>query len=141
MSPALRRETPPDRPATRDLRKEVREVLEAGGVAALPTETVYGLAARADERAALERLCELKGRSQPTGLTWHVGSREALSRFDAQRQIVARIAASHWPGPLTLVLSGVPDGLEHVARDGWTGVRFPAHQALASLLEFAPSRW
>lgn len=138
MSAALRRETPPDQPATRALRKEVRELLERGGIAVLPTETVYGLAARADDEAALQRLLALKSRPDGKGLTWHVGSRAALESFDELAGIAGRLAERHWPGPLTLVLSGVPEALKSIALEGWTGVRFPAHAALASLLDFAP---
>lgn len=108
--------------------------LRAGGLIALPTETVYGLAARADDPAALARLAALKQRDPRQALTWHVGSAEALAHFEFPRAMLARLAARYWPGPLTLVLRGVPPGLERVARDGWTGVRYPAHEASASLL-------
>jgi len=138
MSPSLRAETPPDQPAPQGLREQVLGILEAGQVAALPTETVYGLAARADDPRALERLCRLKGRNTPAGLTWHAGSTAALRAFDHQRNLLARLTERNWPGPLTLVLSGVPKGLEQVARDGWTGLRVPAHPALQSVLEAAP---
>lgn len=110
------------------------ECLRAGGLIALPTETVYGLAARADDPSALARLAALKQRDPRQALTWHVGSPQVLSRFEFPRAMAGRLAARYWPGPLTLVLRGVPAGLERVARDGWTGVRCPAHEATASLL-------
>ncbi|MFT5052334.1 MAG: L-threonylcarbamoyladenylate synthase [Chlamydiales bacterium] len=138
MTLPQRVETAPGEPAPQAVRDQVLNILEAGQVAALPTETVYGLAVRADDPAALERLCRLKGRDDPAGLTWHAGSAAALQAFDGLPNMLARLGERHWPGPLTLVLRGVPRGLEHVARAAWTGVRVPAHPALQSLLDDAP---
>src|SRR5688572_17681993 len=113
----------------------VRDCLARGGICALPTETVYGLAARADQPAALEALRVIKGRPGELTFTWHVASRNAVEPFEALRPLVRRLVERYWPGPLTLVLRGVPAGLEHVARAGWTGLRFPAHRAASALLE------
>jgi tRNA threonylcarbamoyl adenosine modification protein (Sua5/YciO/YrdC/YwlC family) len=117
-----------------ELARRVREILARGALCALPTETVYGLAARADAPAALAALREAKGRPTELSFTWHVGGRAALERFEALRPLARRLAERYWPGPLTLVLRGVPPGLGEVARDGWTGVRLPAHAATAGLL-------
>lgn len=118
----------------RALRLRVRQALERGEIVALPTETVYGLAVRADDARAVQKLRELKGRAPDSSLTWHVARREEVDRFDALRPLARRLAARYWPGPLTLVLRGVPGGLEHVAQDGWTGARLPAHEATRGLL-------
>lgn len=118
----------------REVERRVRELLAAGEVVALPTETVYGLAARADDARAVRRLRELKGRPE-TPLTWHVHDRGAVERFASLLPLARRLAARYWPGPLTLVLSGVPAGLELVADEGWTGVRVPAHPATLGVLE------
>lgn len=118
----------------RALVARVREVLARGGLCALPTETVYGLAARADRPEALEALRTLKGRPTELTFTWHVAERETIERFEALRPLARRLAERYWPGPLTLVLRGVPPGLEHVARGGWTGLRLPAHRATTELL-------
>ncbi len=112
----------------------VRAALEGGALVALPTETVYGLAARADHPEALDALRAAKGRDPELALTWHVGDVAALRRFPRLSPMAARLAERYWPGPLTLVLPGVPPGLERVARDGWTGVRLPAHAGVARLL-------
>jgi L-threonylcarbamoyladenylate synthase len=117
-----------------DIAERVGAALRAGDVVALPTETVYGLAVRADDAAALARLAHLKQRDARQALTWHVGSAEALAHFEFPRAMVRRLAQRYWPGPLTLVLRGVPPGLERVASAGWTGVRQPAHAATAGLL-------
>ena len=117
-----------------DLAQRVRAALDAGELVALPTETVYGIAARADHPEALRRLTEVKGRPPELGYTWHVPDARALEPFASLRPLTRRLAERFWPGPLTLVLEGVPKGLELAARDGWTGVRAPAHDATRELL-------
>jgi protein-tyrosine phosphatase len=123
-----------DQPPTRELAQHVRARLAAGALLGLPTETVYGIAARADLPEALGALRELKGRSADMALTWHVPERSAVERFEPLRPLVRRLAQRYWPGPLTLVLQGVPRGLELVAREGWTGLRLPAHATTVGLL-------
>jgi len=122
----------------RALKLRVRELLSRGEVVALPTETVYGLAARADDPAALDRLRALKGRGPSMAFTWHVTSRDAVDGFAPLLPLARRLVERYWPGPLTLVLSGVPRGLEGIALDGWTGLRLPAHRATRDLLEAMP---
>jgi L-threonylcarbamoyladenylate synthase len=117
-----------------ELVRTVRDALAGGALIGLPTETVYGLAARADRPEALAALRAAKGRPADVPLTWHVGDRTPLEQFAFPRAVVGRLAERYWPGPLTLVLEGVPPGLEAVARDGRTGVRCPAHSATAALL-------
>lgn len=118
--------------------ERVRVALERGGLVAMPTETVYGLAARADLREALARLSAAKSRPPSEALTWHAGNAGALDRFPRASPLARRLAAKYWPGPLTLVLPGVPSGLELVARDDWTGVRVPAQLATAGILAALP---
>lgn len=127
-----------DRPLPGDLRRRIAARLEAGGIVALPTETVYGLGVRADRADALSRLSRLKGGTGARPYTWHVGSNGVLGAFEALRPLALRLAERYWPGPLTLVLHGVPAGLERVALDGWTGVRRPAHRATEGLLGELP---
>src|SRR5271170_5667749 len=79
-------------------------ILAAGGLVAFPTETVYGLGADATSGAAVARLYEAKGRPAFNPLIAHVADLEAalaIARFDA---VAKRLAATFWPGPLTLVL-------------------------------------
>jgi len=121
-------------PLSPELVARARDALARGELVALPTETVYGLAARADDGAALAALRAAKGRPDELALTWHVPERGALERFDAPLAMARRLAERYWPGPLTLVLRGVPRGLEAAARDGWTGVRLPAHVACTAVL-------
>jgi tRNA threonylcarbamoyl adenosine modification protein (Sua5/YciO/YrdC/YwlC family) len=112
--------------------------LERGEAIALPTETVYGLAARADSADAVARVARMKGRDGAQPLTWHVGGAAALQRFPRVSPMAQRLVERYWPGPLTLVLPGVARGVQAAAKDGWTGVRHPAHAAAEALLRAAP---
>lgn len=123
-----------DAKPTREVRRRVSDALARGALVAMPTETVYGVAVRADDAVAVKRLREAKGRAADSSLTWHVARREAIEAFEELRPLSRRLAERYWPGPLTLVLHAVPPGLEHVAKDGWTGVRLPAHEATREIL-------
>jgi len=122
------------KPPGRAERERVGAALARGELVAIPTETVYGIAARADDPAAVARLCELKRSDAARPLTWHVGALSALEEFPRVSPMVRRLVERYWPGPLTLVLPGVPRGLEAAAGGGWTGVRFPAQPSTAKLL-------
>src|SRR5438132_9355268 len=83
--------------------------LAAGGLAAFPTETVYGLGADATNGEAVARLYDAKGRPAFNPLIAHVAGHEAarqIGRFDADAEL---LAGAFWPGPLTLVLPKAPD--------------------------------
>ncbi len=113
------------------------EVLRDGGLAALPTETVYGLAARADRPDALAALTRLKERKDDAPYTWHASGPEGLGPVALPR-LVQRLTDRYWPGPLTLVVQGVPVGCESIAADGWTGVRVPAFGGTRAALAHLP---
>ncbi|MCP4250417.1 MAG: threonylcarbamoyl-AMP synthase [bacterium] len=82
------------------------EVLRAGGLVAFPTETVYGLGARADLASAVARLREIKGRPDAKPFTVHIGRRGDLERFVPDPPGVGRrLARKGWPGPLTIVFA------------------------------------
>jgi L-threonylcarbamoyladenylate synthase len=116
------------------------EVLRGGGLVAVPTETVYGLAARADSAEAVAAIYRAKGRPDFNPLIVHVvdvAAGEALARFDARAKALAE---AFWPGPLTLVLprhaeaplaEAVTAGLFTVA------LRSPAHSIMRALLAAA----
>src|SRR5688572_417645 len=85
--------------------KRAAELLRAGEVVALPTETVYGLAANALDAKAVAKIYEIKGRPAHNPIIVHVAD------IDMAKQCVAdwpasadRLAKSFWPGPLTMVL-------------------------------------
>jgi len=138
MSPVLQREKAPDSDPPRALVALVESVLARGGLVAMPTETVYGIAARADLPEALAALRELKGRPEELAMTWHIGSTSAFGIRERLSPPARRLADRYWPGPLTLVVPEVPPGLEAVAREGWIGIRHPAHRATAGILAQLP---
>lgn len=81
------------------------ETLDAGGLVAFPTETVYGLAARADLPDALEKLRLVKSRQDKRPFTVHIGSRSDAFSFVPQiKGVASRLIRKGWPGPLTLIL-------------------------------------
>lgn len=89
------------------------KVLAAGGLVAIPTETVYGLAADATNGAALARIFEVKGRPRFNPLICHVDGLEMADRhaqFDGRARL---LADRFWPGPLTLVLPKRPESTVH----------------------------
>ncbi|GLV86916.1 threonylcarbamoyl-AMP synthase [Streptomyces lavendulae subsp. lavendulae] len=112
------------------------EVLRAGGLVALPTETVYGLGANAEDATAISRIFQVKGRPSTHPLIVHIGGAEQLDAWVQDVPDTARLLAEHfWPGPLTLVLRRGPrvpleatGGLETVA------VRVPDHPVALALL-------
>ncbi|GGQ72779.1 L-threonylcarbamoyladenylate synthase [Streptomyces asoensis] len=120
---------------TPDIEKAV-EVLRTGGLVALPTETVYGLGANAEDPVAVARIFRGKGRPPSHPLIVHIGGAEHLDDWVQEVPATARLLAEHfWPGPLTLVLRRgrrVPleatGGLETVA------VRVPDHPVALALL-------
>ena len=120
------------------MRERALEALSAGALVAVPTETVYGIAARADRADCLAGLAALKRRDPERAFTWHVGLRSALAPFPHLPRLIERLAERYWPGPLTLVLEGSPEAAGSLPQNGWTGVRMPAHPVAQALLEAAP---
>ena len=109
----------------------------AGDPVAVPTETVYGLAADATNAKAVAKIYEAKGRPGFNPLIIHVSnlaSAERLGEFSAEAR---RLAILHWPGPLTLVVPlRAESGLAKIATAGLqsVGLRVPAHRAMQALL-------
>jgi L-threonylcarbamoyladenylate synthase len=113
------------------------EILRAGGLVALPTETVYGLGADAENPAAVARIYQAKGRPSSHPLIVHIGGVEQIDSWaDGVPDAARLLAESFWPGPLTLVLrrgSRVPreatGGLDTVA------LRVPHHPVALAVLD------
>jgi L-threonylcarbamoyladenylate synthase len=80
------------------------EVIGQGDVVAIPTETVYGLAADATNGEAVARIFEVKGRPRFNPLIVHVGSLDMAREIAVFDEISEQLAEKYWPGPLTLVL-------------------------------------
>ncbi|MGN1193972.1 MAG: L-threonylcarbamoyladenylate synthase, partial [Acutalibacteraceae bacterium] len=119
--------------------EKVGETLRSGGLAAIPTETVYGLAANALDEKAVEKIYEAKGRPSDNPLIVHI------AHFDEWKPLVKEIpesaeklAKAYWPGPLTIILPKSPlvpmktsGGLDTVA------VRMPSHPIARAIIEKA----
>lgn len=111
--------------------------LQAGGIIAFPTETVYGLGADAFSADAVARVFALKGRPSNNPLIVHVSGPEMARRVVSEwPEDARRLADAFWPGPLTLVLpraEGLPDAV--TASGPTVGVRCPDHPVALALIE------
>ena len=118
--------------------EQANALIRAGQPVAIPTETVYGLAGRADRGEAVAAIYAAKGRPSFNPLIVHVESleeAEKLAQFDDMSRDLARCL---WPGPLTLVLPLRPDaGIASLATAGLDTIalRVPAHRAMRALLK------
>jgi len=121
---------------TTDLDRAVAAI-RAGALVAIPTETVYGLAADATNPEAVARIFEMKGRPADHPLIVHLAAAGGLDEWAREVPEVARsLADAAWPGPLTVivpraagVLDAVTGGLDTV------GLRVPAHAMALTLIE------
>ena len=111
--------------------------LADGHLAALPTETVYGLGARADRPRAIARVYAAKGRPADHPLIVHVLDADALAAWGTGiRDYVPALAAAFWPGPLTLVVRRTGRAGDFVTGGQDTvAVRVPAHPLMRSVLQ------
>ena len=124
-------------PHSDDAVAEAARLILAGEPVAVPTETVYGLAADATNAKAVDRIYETKARPTFNPLIVHVSSlasAEPIGEFNAEAR---RLAERHWPGPLTLVVplrQGA--GIASIVTAGLPtiGLRVPAHPAMQALL-------
>ncbi len=113
-------------------------ILRAGGLVAVPTETVYGLAARADSAEAVAKIYAAKGRPDFNPLIVHVANLDQAKQIGQFDAVTERIAREEWPGPLTLVVPlvagaavapAVSAGLPTIA------LRCPQHSVMGALLD------
>ncbi len=115
------------------------EILRAGGLVAIPTETVYGLAANALDGEAVKKIFGAKGRPGDNPLIAHIGSWNQLAPLVQQvPETAKKLARAFWPGPLTIILEKsdrIPPetsgGLSTVA------VRFPSHPTARAVIQAA----
>ena len=116
---------------------EAAALIRAGQPVAVPTETVYGLAADATNGEAVARIYEAKGRPSFNPLIVHVSDLAAAEQLGLFNDAARAVAEAHWPGPLTLVVPSRPEspvaslvmaGLDTIA------IRVPAHRAMQALL-------
>jgi len=112
------------------------DLLRAGQLVALPTETVYGLAANALDAKAVEHIFKAKGRPAHNPIIVHVSSLAMARRCVRDWPAVAdRLARAFWPGPLTLVLPKADTIPHRVTAGGDTvGVRWPSHPFIQAVI-------
>ncbi len=119
--------------------QKAADIIKKGGIVAIPTETVYGLAADAFNEEAIKKIFWAKGRPSDNPLIVHIADLNdiylVVSKFP---DIAKKLAEKFWPGPLTMILpkkSSVPDsvtaGMESVA------VRFPSHPIAREIIKKA----
>jgi L-threonylcarbamoyladenylate synthase len=116
--------------------REAADLLRAGELVAFPTETVYGLGARALDERAIERVFEAKGRPRSHPLIAHVsGEEDARALTSDWSPRAARLAQAFWPGPLTIVVPRASRVPAAVAGGGDSiAVRAPAHPVARALI-------
>lgn len=118
---------------------EAARLLRAGGLVALPTETVYGLACDATDPRAVASLYAAKGRPSFNPLIAHVPDLPAARQIGRLTPAAETLAARFWPGPLTLVVPAHEDATCALARAGLASValRVPAHPVAHAVLTAA----
>ncbi len=113
------------------------EILRAGGLVILPTETVYGLAADATSPDAVAKIFEAKGRPPENPLIVHVARSEDAKPFVSNwNENAERLAAAFWPGPLTVVLPKTKRVPEIVTAGlGTVAIRMPDHTVALEVIQ------
>jgi L-threonylcarbamoyladenylate synthase len=127
-----------DQPGLQSDQDAALAALRAGELAILPTETVYGLAGDAANPAAVAKIYAAKGRPQFNPLIAHVAGLAEAERLAVFDDRARALAATFWPGPLTLVLPARKGaGVSELARAGLdtVAVRAPAHPLAHAVLE------
>lgn len=116
--------------------EQAAAILRAGGLVALPTETVYGLGANAYDAEAVARIFAAKQRPDWDPVIVHIASEAMLEKLVTEIPATARkLMAAFWPGPLTLLMprsAAVPDSV--TAGRPLVGVRMPAHPVAFELI-------
>ena len=117
------------------------EALRRGGLVAIPTETVYGLAADARQPAAVARIFDVKGRPTSHPLIVHIAGYDSIDGWVGEVSAstasdIASLAGACWPGPLTMVVPRGPSVIDAVTGGRPTvGLRAPAHPLTLELID------
>ena len=108
-----------------------------GALVGIPTETVYGLAADAENETAVARIYSVKGRPQDHPVIVHIGSMDQLNKWAINIPDYAlKLATEYWPGPMTLILERSELAKDFITGGQETvGLRVPAHVTTLALLE------
>lgn len=118
---------------------EVGAILRKGGLAAIPTETVYGLAANAFDGEAVGKIFAAKGRPQDNPLIVHIADFDEV--YGIAREVpdeMKKLAEKYWPGPLTVILPK-KDTIPHEVSAGLdtVAIRMPSHPTAAAIIRAA----
>jgi L-threonylcarbamoyladenylate synthase len=113
------------------------QILQAGGLVAFATDTVYGVGAAAFDAAAVRRIYQAKGRRQDKAIPVLLAGVDQVDRVALSSTELRRLAACFWPGPLTLVVAKHPDLPSEVSAGPTVGLRVPDHPATLALLSAA----
>lgn len=116
--------------------RRATELLRVGEVVALPTETVYGLAANAFNENTVAKIFQIKGRPANNPIIVHIAGLEMAQRCVKNfPQLAGQLAKSFWPGPLTLVLPRSEKIPGNVTAGGHTvGIRWPSHPFIQAVI-------
>ncbi len=115
--------------------EEAVAVLEAGGLVVAPTETRYGLLARADKGLPAERLTEVKRRSETKPISVFVGSFEMIMHYARMNPTSQRLAQLFLPGPLTLVVPAIGTWHEMIVPQDKIGIRVSSSPVIQAIME------
>jgi L-threonylcarbamoyladenylate synthase len=114
------------------------DVLQAGGLVAFPTDTVYGVGARAFDGKAVEAIYTAKGRAIEKAIPVLIGDGEDITKTTSEVPAMARkLAERFWPGPLTIILPKRSDLPDSVSATNTVGVRVPDHMVARRVLRAA----
>ena len=124
--------------ATEENIAKAGKILKNGGVVAIPTETVYGLAAHALDKKAVAKIFAAKGRPADNPLIVHITDAKDIEKYAYPNEKAAALAKKFWPGPLTMILPKkecipniVSAGLDTVA------IRCPSHPVARAIINAA----
>ncbi len=107
-----------------ELSEQVAKVIREGGLAVVPTETVYGIATDIRCPQICQMIYQIKNRDPKKPFSWHIGELEQIN-FPIDKAIFQQLAQKFWPGPLTMV---VPH-----PTDGTVGLRYPDHEVFHAI--------
>ena len=118
---------------------QAAEIISVGGIVGMPTETVYGLAANAEDPEAVKKIFEAKGRPQDNPLIVHLADISQIEEFAQDIPAIAYRLAEHFcPGPLTMVLPK-RDRIPNITSAGLdtVGIRIPCHKTALKLIKMS----
>lgn len=115
---------------------KVAEILRNGGLVAVPTETVYGLAADGTNEKAVSEIYRVKGRPEVKPISLLVNGTDAFSLCRDVPESAYKLAEAFWPGPLTIILKRTDKVADIVTAGGETvGLRCPRHEVTLKIIE------